>query len=333
MNDTVILTQPEVRRLLPMRACMDLMATTLRSLAEGEGTNPLRWPMWLPDRRGLIGMMPGMSGEPEALGLKVVAVFPGNHGTRYDSHQGIVLLFDPENGVPVAIMDASEITAIRTAAVSGMVTELLARPDASVLAILGTGVQARTHLEAIAEARDLTEVRVYSRSEDNRRRFVERAAARYDVPVRATDSAEAAVRGAEIVCTVTSSKEPVLHGTWLEPGMHVNAAGSSVKSTRELDTDAVVRSRLFVDRRESTVNEAGDYLFPVEEGAIDESHIVAEIGDILLDRHPGRQSDGEITLFKSLGLAVEDLAAAHYVLERARAEGVGARVALGGLTE
>jgi len=333
MNDTVILTQPEVRRLLPMRDCMDLMATALSSLARGEGANPLRGLMWLPDKRGLIGMMPGMSGEPEALGLKAVAVFPGNHGTRYDSHQGVVLLFHPETGVPVAIMDASEITAIRTAAVSGMVTELLARDDARVLSILGTGVQARTHLEAMAEARELTEVRVFSRSRDNRERFVERATLTCDFPVHATGSAEEAVRGSHIVCTVTSSREPVLHGAWLEPGMHINAAGSSIKSTRELDTEAIVRSRLFVDRRESTVNEAGDFLFPLAEGAIDESHIVAEIGDILLGEHPGRESAEEITLFKSLGLAVEDVAAAHHVMQRAHAEGVGARAALGGLTE
>jgi ornithine cyclodeaminase/alanine dehydrogenase-like protein (mu-crystallin family) len=333
MTDTVILTQPQVRALLPMRACMDLMATTLSSLSRGEGVNPLRWPMWIPDRRGLIGMMPGMSDDPEALGLKVVAVFPGNHGTQYDSHQGVVLLFDPQNGLPLAIMDASEITAIRTAAVSGMVTERLARADASVVSIIGSGVQARTHLEAMAEARTLTEVRVFSRSEENRTRFVKRASSTYDFPVRAMASAEEAVRESDIVCTVTSSKEPVLLGAWLEPGMHVNAAGSSVKPARELDTQAVVRSKLFVDRKESTLNEAGDFLYPKEEGAIDDSHIVAEIGEILLGNHPGRGSDGEVTLFKSLGLAVEDLAAGHYVWERALAEGVGTRVALGGLTD
>jgi alanine dehydrogenase len=333
MNETVILTQPEVRQLLPMRECMDLMATTLRSLGRGAGVNPLRSAMWLPDERGLIGMMPGMSVEPEALGLKVVAVFPGNHGSRYDSHQGVVILFDPEVGVPLAIVDASEVTAIRTAAVSGMVTELLARDNASIVAMLGTGVQARTHLEAMAEARALSEVRVYSRSEANRARFVEDASARYDFPVRATASAEQAVRGSHVVCTVTSSKEPVLRGAWLERGMHINAAGSSVKFTRELDTEAMVRSRLFVDRRKSTVNEAGDFLFPLAEGAIDELHILAEVGEVLLGTHPGRDSDEEITLFKSLGLAVEDLAATHHLLERARAEGIGVRAALGGLTE
>jgi len=185
----------------------------------------------------------------------------------------------------------------------------------------------------MSEARSLSEVRVYSRSAENRARFVERASADFDFPVRATDSGEEAVRGSHIVCTVTSSREPVLLGSWLEPGMHINAVGSSVKFARELDTDAMVRCRLFVDRRESTVNEAGDFLMPLQEGAIDETHIVAEIGEVLLGTHPGRESDEDITLFKSLGLAVEDLAAAHHVLERARAEGVGARAALGGRTE
>lgn len=327
---TIVLTQPEVRQLLPMRACMDLMARVLTSLGRDEGVNPLRWAMWLPDRSGLLGMMPGMSGDPDALGLKVVAVFPGNHGTEYDSHQGVVVLFDTEVGVPTAILDASEITAIRTAAVSGVATELLARDDARELAILGSGVQARTHLEAMLEARPFERVRVFSPSEANRSAFAERESARHGIPVEAASSAEAAVTGADVICTVTSSREPVLLGEWLEPGVHINAAGSSVKSARELDTVAVVRSRLFVDRRESTLNEAGDFLFPKEEGAIDDDHIVAEIGEILLGENPGRRTPEEITLFKSLGLAVEDLAAAHYAAERARAEGVGVSVPLGG---
>ncbi len=328
---TLILTQPEVRRLLPMRACMDLMAEALRSLARGEGINPLRSAIRLPEGRGILGLMPGLSGSPNALGLKVVTVFPGNHDTPYDAHQGVVVLFDTDYGLPVAILDASEVTAIRTAAVSGVATELLAREEATELAILGSGVQARTHLEAMLEARSFERVRVYSPTESNRRSFAERARARHGVAVEAVESSEEAARGADVICTVTSSGKPVLEGAWIAPGTHVNAAGSSVKFTRELDTDAVVRARLFVDRTESTVNEAGDFLFPKEEGAIDETHILGEIGDVLLGEAAGRTSEEEITLFKSLGLAVEDLVSAHYVLERARAEGVGVSVPLGGL--
>ena len=329
--NTLILTQPEVRRLLPMRTCMDLMAEALRSLGRGEGINPLRSALRLPDERGILGLMPGMSGSPAALGLKVVTVFPGNHGTQYDSHQGLVVLFDTEHGLPTAILDASEVTAIRTAAASGVATELLARQDATELAILGSGVQARTHLESMLEARPFQRVRVYSPTEENRLIFAERESERHGIPVEAVSSAEDAARDASVICTVTSAREPVLQGAWIAPGTHVNAAGSSVKSTRELDTDAVVRARLFVDRRESTLNEAGDFLFPKNEGAIDDTHIVGEIGEILLGEVAGRESDDEITLFKSLGLAVEDLVSAHYVLERARAEGVGVSVPLGGL--
>lgn len=306
------------------------MAQAFKALANGNAINPLRNGILLPDRVGVLGMMPGYLGEPEAMGLKVVAVFPGNHGTEYDSHQGVVMLFDMEHGLPVAILDASEVTAIRTAAATGVATRVLARPDAAELAVLGTGVQARTHVEAMMEVRPIHRVRVYSRDEDRRRRFAEVATQRHEIEVVATDSARDAVAGADIVCTTTSAPDPVLFGDWLEPGMHINAVGSSVKHTRELDTAAVVRSRLFVDRRESTVNEAGDYLMPLAEGAITDEHIVGEIGDLLTGRLEGRQDEGEITLFKSLGLAIEDLAAARHVYQAARHAGVGTPVDLGG---
>ncbi len=330
--DTLILTQAEVRSLLPMEDCMDRMAETLEALARGEGLNPLRTLMKLPEGQGLLGMMPGLSGSPEALGIKVVTVFPGNHGSDYDAHQGVVLLFDPDHGLPVGILDASEVTAIRTAAVSGVATRALAREDASVLALLGSGVQASTHLQAMLAVRAFEKVRVYSPTEENREAFAWREGERHDVEIEAVASAEEAVRGADVVCTVTSSSDPVLKGAWLAPGMHVNAVGSSVKSARELDTEAVARARLFVDRRESTVNEAGDYLFPRAEEAIDEHHIVGEIGEVLLGRVVGRSSAADVTLFKSLGLAVEDLAAAQYALEQAHARGMGTFVPLGGLT-
>jgi ornithine cyclodeaminase len=276
-------------------------------------------------------MMPGYMVQPHTFGLKVVSVFPGNHGTDYDSHQGVVVLFEVEHGCPVAILDASEITAIRTAAATGVATRLLAREDARDLAILGSGVQAGTHLEAMHVVRTIDRVRVYSPNAVRLERFVTEARERHGIDVTATSSAQAAVDGADIICTTTSAREPVLLGEWIASGSHINAVGSSVRFTRELDTDAVVRSRLFVDRLESTLNEAGDFLFPKQEGAIDDDHIVGEIGDILLGKLPGRESPDEITLFKSLGLAVEDLAAADYVYKRAQAEGVGTTVDLGGL--
>lgn len=327
---TLILTQPQIRALLSMRVCMDLVADALATLARGEAENPLRWVVKHATGSSLLGMMPGNLSSPAALGLKVVAVFPENHGTAYDCHQGVVILFDAQNGVPRAILDASEITAVRTAAASGVATRALAREDAGDLAILGSGVQARAHLEAMICARKVRRVRVFSTSRVNREAFAERESMRHGIYIEAVDSASAAVEGADLVCTTTSSREPVLEGKWLAPGAHVNAAGACTKTARELDTEAVVRARLFVDRRESALNEAGDFLIPRSEGALGDEHILGEIGEVLIGRCAGRGSNEEITLFESLGIAVEDLAAAHYLDRRAREKGVGTLVELGG---
>ena len=328
---TLVLSQTEIRELLPMDRCIDLMAEALTGLSAGEAVNPLRHVMFLPDRSGLLGLMPGYTAEPAALGLKVIAVFPDNHGSELDSHQGIVALFDAQNGRPLAILEASEITAIRTAAASGLATRLLAREDASELAILGSGRQARTHLEAMAAVRPLNKVRVFSPHREHREGFAAKARRHSSLLVRAVDSAEEAVRGADIICTTTTSADPVVHGSWIHPGAHINAAGSSVASDRELDTASVLRARLFVDCRESTVNEAGDFLIPKKEGAVTDEHIQGELGEILLGSIQGRQSADEVTLFKSLGVAVEDLAAATYVYTEAKARGVGTKVELGGM--
>lgn len=326
----LIINGKEVRQLLPMHECMDVMARALATLARGDAILPLRPVLWLPDKRGALGMMPSYLGDVGALGLKVVTVFPGNHGTQYDSHIGAVLLFESEHGQLLAMLDASEITAIRTAAVSGVATRLLAREDAHTLAILGSGVQAKSHLSAMLVARDIDHVRVWSRDAENAQRFAEREAKRHGVPVEAVATAQQAVTGVDIVCTTTSAREPVLLGEWLEPGMHINAVGSSVPFTRELDGAAMAKARLYVDRRESTLNEAGDFLLAKAEGAIDDAHILGEIGEILLGSRTGRERQDEITMFKSLGLAIEDLAAAEYIYGKALTAGVGTAVELGG---
>ena len=326
--NVLVISRAEVRRLLPMGVCIDLVAEALAALGRGEALNPLRWAMHVPQVRGIVGLMPGYLGTPETLGLKAVAVFPGNHGTEYDSHQGFVLLFDTTHGSPLALVDASEITAIRTAAATGVATRLLAREDAGDLAILGSGVQARTHLEAMLLVRDIRRVRVHSPNIERRQAFARAESGRHGVTIESVESARAAVDGADLICTTTSATEPVLQGDWLASGAHVNAIGSSIASARELDTRAISRSRLFVDRIESTVNEAGDYLFPLKEEVIDRQHIVGEIGDILLGTLEGRRTPQEITLFKSLGLAVEDLAAAHHVFVTATEQGLGTRVEL-----
>jgi len=328
--DVRILTGAEIRRLLPMADCIEAVDGALRALARGEAAQPLRSITWLPDRHGLLGTMPGFLGPAEALGLKAITVMPGNLGTPFESHQGVVLLFEPRNGSLRGILDASSITAIRTAAASGVATRALSRAEAGDLALLGSGVQARAHLDALRAVRGIRRVRVWSRRPERARTFAETESARTGLAVEAAPSAREAVAGADLVCTVTASTEPVLRGEWLAPGAHVNAVGACTPSARELDTAAVLRARLFVDRRESALAEAGDILIPIREGALDERHIVAELGEVLLGRATGRRGPEEITLFESLGLAVEDLAAAHLVSARADAAGAGRAVDLSG---
>ena len=314
--------------MLSMPTCIGLMEDALASLARGEVVHPLRPVLRIPDSPNAYAVMPAYSKALDAIGTKLISVFPGNHGTALDSHQGAVVLFDAKNGSLLALMDAVSITAIRTAAVSGVATKLLARRDAATLAILGSGTQARTHLDAMLAARPFKKVRVWSRNTKHARAFAQDAARKYVVDVSVSESAEVASRGADVICTVTASREPVLFGEWLTPGAHVNAVGASLPTTRELDTAAVGRSRVFVDRRESALAEAGDLLIPIQERAFGEKHIVAEIGELLAGKATGRRDDQEITLFKSLGLAVEDLACAAHLHEKATAEGTGAWVEL-----
>ncbi len=326
----LVLNQSDVAQLLPMRECIDVMADAFSALAQGDAILPLRQVLRLPDGKSAFAVMPAYVGAPKAVGAKVITVFPDNHGTKLDSHQGAVLLFEAEHGSLLAVMDASSITAIRTAAVSGLATRLLAREGAAEVAILGTGVQARTHLEAMCAVRPVRRVRVWSRNAGAVREFANRESKHHRIPVEPASSARTAVEGAEIVCTVTASREPVLAGEWLAEGAHVNAVGGSLPFARELDTAAVARGRLYVDRRESALNEAGDFLIPKREGAIGDDHIVGELGELVLGRIPGRRTESEVTIFKSLGLAVEDVAAARFLYERARDAGKGTRVQLGG---
>lgn len=329
--ETLILDHRQVRETLPMADCIEAMARAFAAYSAGSAVQPLRSATWLPDRSGLVGLMPAYDGELDAPGVKVVTVFPGNHGTRYDSHQGAVLLFEGRHGSLTAILDAGAVTAIRTAAASGAATRLLARADAGELAILGSGVQAGTHLEAMAAVRPLRRVRVWSRSPDHARRFAAAEAGGCAFPIEAVATARAAVEGADLVCTVTAATEPVLEGAWLAPGAHVNAVGACLPGARELDGAAVARARLFVDSRESANAEAGDLLIARQEGAVGDDAIAGEVGELVLGRVEGRRSDDEVTLFESLGLGIEDVAAAHLALEHAGRLGVGTRLDLAGL--
>ena len=315
-----VIDEHDVRRLLPMRECIDVMADALASLSRGEVHNPLRFVVRPPGEPSLLGLMPAhRGGERRAWGLKAVAIFPSNAELGLDLHQGFVALFDGETGATRAILNAGGITAVRTASVSGIATRHLARDDVRTLAILGTGIQARAHLEAMRAVRDFERVVVWGRTPG---RFADLD------DVEEVADAETAVRAADVLVTATSAAGPIVRRAWLKPGVHVNAVGSSIPTTRELDTETMAAAALFVDRRESTVHEAGDFLFPQREGAIGPEHIRAEIGELVLGTAVGRRSPDEITVFKSLGLAVEDLAAAEYVLKRAEEENAGTVVSL-----
>jgi ornithine cyclodeaminase len=319
MSRLLILSEHEVGELLTMRECIAVMEDALATLARGDVHNPLRQIVRAPGASGFLGLMPGYRGGPVPYyALKEICLFPGNPARGLDTHLGAVLLHSGETGELLAAINASAITAIRTAAVSAVATRLLARENAATLAILGAGVQGRSHLEAIPLVRDIGTIRICSRS-----RAKAEALAALDPRAKVVESVEEAVRGADIIVTATSSREPVIRREWVEDGAHINAVGSSIATTRELDSATVAAATLFVDRRESTVNESGDYLFALREGAVSDGHIRAEIGDILIGTARGRTSDDEITLFKSLGLAIEDLASAAFLFDKAQRLGRG----------
>lgn len=339
----LVLSHADVLAALAPEECADAIADVLAAHARGEAYMPLRSVMVPPDGAGFMGLMPAWRrGASATFALKAVCVMPGNPARGLDSHQGTVALFDGKNGRPTAILDASAITEIRTAAVTAVATRALAREDARVLAILGAGVQARAHLDALPAVRLFEAVRIYSPTPAHARALAEKWVAsgvsgptsgnipdRPSPDVTVAASAEEAVRGADVVVTVTSSREPVLSREWLGPGVHVNAVGASLPGARELDVATVAASALFVDSRESLLAEAGEFRLAVAQGAISgEDHVRAELGEVLAGLRPGRLDDDELTLFRSLGLAVEDLAAAERAVAAARRLGVGTEVEL-----
>jgi ornithine cyclodeaminase/alanine dehydrogenase-like protein (mu-crystallin family) len=308
----LILGHDDVVAALAPDPCAEAMAEVLAAHARGEAFFPLRNVVAPPGANGFFGLMPGWRGAhgdvPAAFGCKAIVLIPTNPSRGLDTHQGTVTLFDGETGVPTAILDASAVTAIRTAAVTAAATRALARAGAEVLAILGTGVQGEAHLRAMGS--DFKEVRTYSPSQ-----------------IGGAASAEEAVRGADVVVTATSSREPVLKREWLAPGAHVNAVGASMPAARELDVATVAASALFCDSRESLRNEAGEFQLALKEGAIaGEEHVRAELGEVLAGVRPGRTDDEQLTVFRSLGLAIEDLAAAQLAVATARERGIGTEV-------
>jgi ornithine cyclodeaminase len=322
--ELTIIGRAAVRELLPMSACIDLMEQAMIATARGETLQPPRWIVPLPGDQGNgLGLMPGWLANPPVFGAKVTAVFPGNSGSDLQSHQGAIVLFEGATGSPVAIVHGGEVTAIRTAAASALATRLLAREDAGDLAVLGCGEQAAQHIEAMACVRSIRRVRVWGRSAQRAAAFAaEQSGA---LTVEAVASVEAAVKDADIVCTTSAAAEPILHGGWLSPGTHLNVVGSSVAAAREVDHDTVERSRFYVDYKPSTVAQGGEYLAALEAGRITAEHIVGEIGELLVGRIAGRSTPDEITLYKSLGIPVEDLVSAEYLWRQALATGLATR--------
>lgn len=324
----LIINRTDVERLLPMAACIEAMADAMRAASSGVVAMPLRLFAPLADGSGSLGLMPGSALQPPFFGAKVISLRFDNPAKGLPSVQGYVSLFDHDTGTPVALIEGSSITALRTAAASGLATRELARRDARTHGVYGTGVQAVTHIDAVSCVRDIDRVVVWGRDAEKTRRFAAQQSARTQLEVAAAqDPAEAA--RCDVVSTVTAATQPILRGEWLRPGCHLNLVGVHTPEAREADTDAVRRSRVYVDRMESAMNEAGDLLIPLAEGAIGEAHIRGEIGQVLAGAVPGRTADSDITLYKSLGIVAQDLFAAAHVYARALENGAGVEVDLG----
>lgn len=318
----LVLSHSDVEELLSVAECIPVMSEALAALARGEAQNPLRSLFRPQAASGFLGLMPAFqSGRETHFGLKEVCVFPGNPARGLDSHLGAILLHDGDTGELRAVINASAVTAIRTAAVSAVATKLLAREDASVLAVIGAGTQARAHLDAIPSVRGVRKIRIVSRT---RKKAEDLAASkRTSIPIEVVDSVQKAISGADIIVTATSSREPVLQRSWISDGAHINAVGSSIAAAREIDSRTMADAAIFVDRRESTLNESGDFLMALTDGAVTPESIRGEIGELLTGARAGRRSPSEITLFKSLGLAIEDLAAAQYLFRKAQKSRTG----------
>ena len=319
----VILTESDVRALLPMPDLIAAMARALAEYSAGRVEQPVRTVLQVGAERAFFGVMPAALDDPPVAGAKLVTVYHRNHERGLPSHLATIVLLDHATGALDAVVDGRYITEARTAAVSAVSVQQLARPDARTLAIVGSGVQARSHLEAIRHVRSLADVRVWRPNADRRAAFARTAAAETGLPIRAMASASEAVRGADLVVLATASKTPVIADADVAAGAHIAAVGACRPDEREMPPALVARARVVVDSRAGALQEAGDLLLAIADGAIDASHIAAELGEVVAGGAPGRTSAGDVTIFKSLGMAVEDVVAARLALERAGAAGRG----------
>jgi alanine dehydrogenase len=320
----VMLGEKDVRSVLSMDDLISVMEAALDRFSAGSVRQPLRTVVDVASRHAFFGVMPAfVDGSAPALGTKLVSVYHTNAAQGLPSHLATIVLFDPDTGALQAVLDGRYITEARTAAASAASAKHLARADSRVLAVLGTGVQARSHIDAIARVRPIEEVRVWGRHQEHVRALIDEIAPSTRPRLVPAASVHEATRTADIIALVTASREPVLSRASVREGTHICAVGACRPDQREMDTALVKDARVFVDSRVGALAEAGDIVIPIKEGAIDQSHIAGEIGDVCGGRIPGRRSRAEITIFKSLGMAVEDVAAAHLALERASERGLG----------
>jgi ornithine cyclodeaminase len=302
----------EVARRLTYEVCIPLVRDAMIAFSAGETKQLLRSIIPLAEGR-LFGIMPGALGATQPFGAKLISIFPENAAQGMQSHQGVIVLFEPDAGTPVSIVHAGEVTAIRTAAATAVATDALARKDAKRLAILGTGEQAATHARAINKVRALESITVWGRSPERAQIFAATMRAELDMPITAATNVEQAIADANIVCTVTSASEPILKGEWVQPGQHINVVGSSHAGPVEIDNALVARARFFADSREGVLQQGAEFLRAKQAGLIDDGHILAEIGQVLAGTAEGRRTPDEITIYKSLGHVVQDLASAWWL--------------------
>ncbi|MGA3211526.1 MAG: ornithine cyclodeaminase family protein [Terriglobales bacterium] len=299
----------EVARRLTYEVCIPIVRRAMIAFSKGETKQLLRSIIPLSEGR-IFGVMPGAMGAHATFGAKLISVYQENFARGLPSHQGLVVLFDPESGAPVCVADAGEITAIRTASASAVATDALAREDARRLALLGYGEQAATHARAISKVRDLDSIVVWGRSPERCKAFAERMQAEFEAPVATASEVQEAAAEADIICTLTSAADPILKGEWVRPGTHLNLVGSGYAGPSEVDIDLVVRSRFIADSREGVLSQGAEFLRAKAAGLVADEHIVAEIGQVLAGEIEGRRSADEITVYKSLGHVVQDLACA-----------------------
>ena len=323
-----LLNEAQVKTLLPMGDLIEAMENALARFSAGEVVQPVRTVLMVGPTKAYFGVMPAYMPQPSRIGAKLVTVFNDNESRGLPSHLATIVLLDADTGALAAILDGRYITEARTAAVSAVSARHLARTDATRLAILGSGVQARSHLEALAQVRTLREVRVWSPRQASRERFVAEMAGHTLAQLSATETPEDAVRGADLIVLVTSSPTPVLSSAWVADGAHVISVGACRPDQREMDPKLLARARLYVDSRAAALVESGDVVQGIREGRFTDAHVVGEVGQVVLGRAPGRDGARAVTIFKSLGMAVEDVVAADLVLSRAVEQGAGAELSL-----